>query len=274
MPSKDISIIIRIEGGIADDGMLDVYDAADTISGIARSINIIAHAFGNDEKIRKQGQAAHGSHTYIHSSKKGCFEERIDVRFDEKICSKIGGSIISNAFWDYLSWTWSYTLGEERQPTTPYVRKIAEKKDLFVDEVANVLESPIHDMHKSISRDNNVKVYINRPKVGDILTLNTETLDYVTTREERAEQEYIIGNITRTSVTSHFGRLFSDEENRILSFEFANQDDRRAKDLALRSMREYNQGLDGKFHLKVSKILNARGTVKRYIVHDLLEIRK
>jgi hypothetical protein len=271
---KEISLILRIEGGIADDGLLDVYDAADTISGIARSINIVIHAFSNDEKLRKQGQAAHGAHAFIHSSKKGCFEEQIDIRFDSKVVKKIGSSVITNAFWDYLNWTWSYALGEEREAKTHYVKKVSEKNELFVDEIANILESPLQDMHKSISRDKDIKIYINRPRVGDLLTFNSETLDYVTTREEQTDAEYIVGNITRTSVVSHFGRLFSDEEHRILSFEFANPDDRRAKDLALRSMREFNQGQDGKFNLKVSKIINARGAVKRYVLHDMLEIRK
>jgi hypothetical protein len=42
---KDISALIRIEGGIADDGKIDIYDAAGFINGLARSINIVAHAF-------------------------------------------------------------------------------------------------------------------------------------------------------------------------------------------------------------------------------------
>ncbi len=272
METKELSLVLRIEGGTADEGLLDVYDAADTISGIARAINILTHSFANDEKLRKQGQSAHGARAFIHSSKKGCFEEQIDIHFDGKVVNKIGSSVIKNAFWDYLNWTWSYALGEEREPSTSYVKNVATKKELFVDEIANILESPLQDIHKSITRDKDITIYINRPRIGDILTLNSDTLDYVTTREEQTETEYVTGNITRTSVISHFGRLFSDEENRVLSFEFANPDDRRAKDLALKSMREYNQGRDGKFHLKVSKILNARGAVKRYIVHDLLEI--
>lgn len=274
METKEISLILRIEGGIADEGLLDVYDAADTISGIARSINIVTHAFANDEKLRKQGQGAHGAHAFIHSSKKGCFEEQIDIHFDEKVVRKLGSSVITNAFWDYLNWTWSYALGEEREPSTSYVKKVAAKNEFFVDEIANILESPLQDMHKSITRDKDITIYLNRPRIGDILTLNSDTLDYVTTREEQTETEYIVGNITRTSVVSHFGRLFSNEENRILPFEFANPDDRRAKDLALKSMGEFNQGRHGKFNLKVSKILNARGAVKRYIVHDLLEIHE
>jgi hypothetical protein len=274
METKEVSLILRIEGGIADEGLLDVYDAADTISGVARAINIVTHAFANDEKLRKQGQGAHGAHAFIHSSKKGCFEEQIDIHFEEKVVRKIGSSVITNAFWDYLNWTWSCALGEEREPQTSYVKKIAAKHELFVDEIANILESPLLDMHKSIARDNDIKIYVNRPRIGDLLTLNSDTLDYVAIREVQTETEYILGNVTRTSVISHFGRLFSDQENRVLPFEFANPDDRRAKDLALKSMREFNHGRDGKFHVKVSKILNARGAVKRYIVHDFLEVSK
>ncbi|MFC5398379.1 hypothetical protein, partial [Undibacterium jejuense] len=127
-------------------------------------------------------------------------------------------------------------------------------------------------IHKSIVRDKDVKIFLNRPRVGDIISLNSNTLDYVTTRTERTETEYIVGNVTRVNVLSHFGRLFSDEEGRVVSYELANPDDQRVRGLAIKSMKENNDGNDGKVHLKVSKIVSAQGVVKRYIVHDILEI--
>jgi hypothetical protein len=82
---KELSANVRVEGGIADKGVLDMYDAAGLIHGLARSLNIVAHSFANDEEIRSRANTATGVQTLIHSSKKGCFEEKIDVRFSKKL---------------------------------------------------------------------------------------------------------------------------------------------------------------------------------------------
>lgn len=274
MDVKEVSLILRVEGGVADEGLLDVYDAASTITGLARAVNLVAHAFANNEEVRTKNQSAKGAQAFIHSSKKGCFEEQVDIRFGEKIARKVGGSVLVNAFWDYLSWTLSSSVGVDYEPQTPYVKKLAYKKEkeLFIHEVADALESPMYLIHKAIMSDENVKIFFNRPRVGDALTLGNDTLDYVTVREVQADSEYIVGNITKVNVLSHFGRLFSDEEGKVVSFALAHPDDHRLKGLSLKSMQEHNDGLPGKVHLRVKKVVSANGVVKRYIVEDILEI--
>ncbi|POR72091.1 hypothetical protein BKM30_03660 [Pseudomonas syringae pv. syringae] len=267
-------MILRVEGGVADEGLLDVYDAANTITGLARAVNLVAHAFANNEEVRTKNQSAKGAQAFIHSSKKGCFEEQVDIRFGEKIARKIGATVLVNVFWDYLSWTLSGSVGVDYEPQTPYVKKLASKKEkeLFIHEVADALESPMYLIHKAIMSDENVKIFFNRPRVGDALTLGNDTLDFVTVREVQADSEYIVGNVTKVNVLSHFGRLFSDEEGKVVSFALAHPDDHRLKGLSLKSMQEHNDGLPGKVYLRVKKVVSANGVVKRYIVEDILEI--
>lgn len=272
MDEKDVSIVLRIEGGTADEGLLDIYDAANTIYGLARAVNLVAHSFANAQEVRKKNQNAHGAKAFVHSSKKGCFEEQVDIKFDEKVSQKIGHSVISKSFWDYLSWTWSSAVGIEYEPQTAYVRKISSKHELFIYEISDALEAPMQLLHRAVSKDPSMRIYLNRPRVGDSLELTRETLDYVTTREEGTQTEYIIGNITKVNILSHFGRVFSDEEGRVISYELENPEDHRVRGLALKSMQQHNEGLHGKMHLKVSKVVSAQGVVKRYIMHDILEI--
>lgn len=274
MDVKEVSLILRIEGGVADEGLLDAYDAANTITGLARAVNLVAHAFANNEEVRTKNQSAKGAQAFIHSSKKGCFEEQVDIRFGEKIAQKVGGTVLVNVFWDYLSWTLSSSVGVNYEPQTPYVKKLSSKKEkeLFIHEVADALESPMYLIHKAIMSDENVSIFFNRPRVGDGLTLGSDTLNYVTVREVQANSEYIVGNVTKINVLSHFGRLFSDEEDKVVSFALAHPDDHRLKGLSLKSMQEHNDGLPGKVHLRVRKVMSANGVVKRYIVEDILEI--
>ncbi|GFM90921.1 hypothetical protein PSCICP_08930 [Pseudomonas cichorii] len=116
-------MILRVEGGVADEGLLDVYDAASTITGLARTVNLVAHAFANDEEVRTKNQGAKGAQAFIHSSRKGCFEEQVDIRFGEKIIKKVGASVLVGVFWDYLSWTLSSSVGVYFEPKTSYVKK-------------------------------------------------------------------------------------------------------------------------------------------------------
>lgn len=272
MSSKEIKLTLRVEGGVADEGVLDIYDAAGTIYGLARSVNMVAHSLANDGEVKKKNKIARGVKTVIHSSIKGCFEEQVGIQFEEKFVNSVGPSVFSNVFWDYLRWTWNGAVGIEWEPTTAYVRALAKRKDVLIDEISDALETPMQHLHKSIASDSTVKIFINRPKVSDILTFDKETLDYVTTREESTETEYIVGNITRSNVLSVFGRLFSDEEERVVSFSFADGENRRVRDLAIKSMQEHEKESKGKMNLLVSKVINAHGVVKRYIVHDILEI--
>lgn len=272
MPEKNINLTFRLEGGTADTGMLDIYDAANTIYGLARALNLVAHSFANDDEVRKKNQSATGAQAYISPAQKGCFEEQIEIVFNPKTVAKIGSSVITNAFWDYVAWTWASAIGDEYLPTTPYVRKIADKGDIFIYEISDALETPMQLLHKAIRRDASVVAYLYRPRVGDVLKLTSASLDYVTTREEQTETEYILGNVTRFNVLSHFGRLFSNEEGHVVSFELANPSDQRVRGLAINSMKDHNDGGDGKVHLKVSKVVSAQGVVKRYIVHDILSV--
>ncbi|WP_139795079.1 hypothetical protein [Chromobacterium violaceum] len=271
--SKEATFILRVEGGTADEGLLDAYDAADMILGLARATNLIAHAFCNDEAVRTKNQSAHGAKTFAHPNKKGCFEQQITIVFDDEIVNKIGHSVIINIFWDYMVWAWSYGIGSDYSPVTPYVKKIEadEDKSEFIYAISNRLENSLQAIHRAISRDRRVVIYLNRPRVSDVLMLNADSLDYVSTTNEGVEQDYIVANVTRFNVINSFGRLFSDEEDRVISFEMADEHDRRVRDLALKSMQQYADA-GGKMNMKVSRIVNARGFVKRYVVHDILEI--
>ena len=269
MQQKTVSALFRIEGGPADEGVLDIYDAANTIYGLARALNIVSHAFANDDEIRKRADNAHGAHTYIHSSIKGCFEEKVDIRFEAGRAAKLGPSVLVSNFWDYLLLSWSSAVGVEYQPTTAHVRRSLRKNEDFTYEIADALETPMLHMQKSIARDNDVKIMLNRPKVGDVLTFDTSSLAFVTVRDEKTHKSWISGNVTKFNVLSDFGRLYSDEDERVLSFRLAHPDDQKMRSLAVNSMQEVVQGLPGKLRFEVSPVVSAQGIVKRYIVHSI-----
>lgn len=266
---KDVSALVRVEGGIADEGMLDMYDAASMIHGLARGLNMVAHSFSNSEEIRVRASAAHGVQTFIHSSKKGCFEEQIDIRFSGKIVEKMGHSVIANNFWDYLAYSWSAATGRSSDPASSHLQKVVRADEDFMYDIGDALESAMQDIHKPIVRDNKAKIVLARPRSGDVLELNKATLDFVTTRTEKTKVFELTGNVTRYNVLSDFGRLFSDAEGRVISFKLADPDDNDMKQKVVQSMQDHISGKPGKLKFSVSQVVNSQEQVKRYIVRRI-----
>ena len=124
-------------------------------------------------------------------------------------------------------------------------------------------------LHKALEADRDMVMFLSRPRGDDVIKFTHESLDYVTTREEKTETEYIKGNVTRFNVLSNHGRMYSDIEKRVISF-FIPHDDARLKSLALASMKSKVDGDDGKLYFKVTKIMSAHSVVKRYQVYDIL----
>lgn len=266
---KEVSAIIRVEGGTADDGTLEIYDAATMIHGIARAVNIVAHSFSKNEEIRVKAHNAHGVRTLLHSSKKGCFEEQIDIVFSSKLASKIGRSVISNNFWDYLTYCWAMSVGLDYSPTSSHLRKILEKDADFGYVVGDALESAMLELHKPIARGSEVRIFLARPRVGDMLTLNKDTLAFVNTRTENSALLKFSGNVTRFNVLSDFGRLFSNKENRVVSFKLAEAENNKMQKLVIQSMKDRVEGRGGSLTFSASQVLSSQGLVKRYVVHNI-----
>jgi hypothetical protein len=114
-----------------------------------------------------------------------------------------------------------------------------------------------------------MRIILGRPRAEDLVTFNSDTLDFVTTRDTESEAEYIVGNVTRFNLISSFGRLYSEEEQRVVSFELEKPDDQRVKGLAIDSMKENVQGGHGHVRFLVFRVVSSIGQVKKYIVRDI-----
>lgn len=269
---RELSGVLRIDGGLADEGLLDIYDAADTIYGLARATNIITHAFLNKDQVKSRANSVQGAQTYIQSSLKGCFEEKFDVRFEKYAIENIGSSVLADNFWDYFTWAWNAAIGARFDPQSHNLKKIIERDPELTLVVADALETPMQKLHRAIARDSTVTVTLNRPRVGDKVTLNHNSLAFVSIRDTEAATSYIEGNVTKFNLLSDFGRMYSDLDEKTVSFRLAHTDER-LRSLCIRSMQEMVAGQEGKMKFKVSRVLSGQEIVKRYLVHDILPLR-
>lgn len=263
---KELDFKISYDGGSATDGLLDIYDAGVSIHGLSRSLAITTHAFIHGGEVRRRAERARGAKIYILPPRQGSFEEVVRIVFSNEAASAIGYSVVAAAFWDFLKWTWSAAVGREEDPSTPYVRRIADRKEPFLEEIATVLESPMEDLHRPIDTQSEMTIDIVRPRVGSIVTLDKKTLKYVSTRTESDVIEDVVGNVTKYNILSGFGRFYDDSLRKTVSFDIDQEMGPDEKRLLTWSMDQWSQGNEGKLLFDVIRVLNARDQLKRYRV--------
>ncbi|WP_305907971.1 hypothetical protein Q9L42_012960 [Methylomarinum sp. Ch1-1] len=263
-----ITFAIKYHYGDAEQGRLDMYDAAVSFQGFARALSITAHALLNDGEIRKKGHQIAGGELYINPSRKGSFEQIVTFVITNK--EAIGASIAAAAFYDLIKWTWSKTLEIAYEPETPHVRKLSERIEPFIGEMEEVLEVPLEQAHRPIKKDENVVVTIKRQRIGEVVRLDSSTLEKVSLRVEDATTHNIRGNVTRYNILSGYGRFYDDELDRTVSFKIGDDVSSAQKQLLTWSMHyaQEAQG-EGKLLIDAKRVLTSKGVTKRYLISNI-----
>ena len=260
-----ITFAIKYHYGDAEQGRLDMYDAAVSFQGFSKALSITAHALLNDGEIRRKGHSIQGGELYINPSRKGSFEQIVTFVITNK--EAIGASIAAAAFYDLIKWTWSKTLDLAYQPETAHVRKLSERIEPFIGEMEEVLEVPLEQAHRPIKKNPEMVIALKRQRMGEVVRLDVETLKSVSLRTEAEVTENIKGNVTRYNILSGYGRFYDDALEKTVSFKVEEDVSSTQKKLLTWSM-HYAQETDvgGKILIDAQRILTAKGAVKRYVV--------
>lgn len=264
---KILDIVIRYDGSTADSGQLNLYQAAESLDGIARVVNVIVHAFANDGQIRERLTAPEGAETYLSAAKKGCFEEVVTVVFDRETVEKIKPTVIINNFWDFLTASISAAVGYAYDPGTPMVKKIVEKNETYFEEVAEELENALQRLHRPVKSKGAKTITFARPKSGDVVTLDKDSLKYVSVMDQEQELSYWRGNVTKYNSLSGYGRVYIDEIGETLPFKIDRfKQNISAQRAASASMDDHVNDLGGKRRIGAYAVRNALGNLKRLTI--------
>lgn len=268
--TKTLDVVIRYDGSTADSGQLNLYQAAESLDGIARVVNVIVHAFANDGQIRERLKAPEGAETYLSAAKKGCFEETVTVVFDAETVKKIKPSVIVGNFWDFLTASVSAAIGREYDPNTPMVKKIASKNETFFEELAEELENALQRLHRPIKSHGAHTITFSRPKAGDAVTLDKESLDYVSVMDQERELTYWRGNVTKYNTLTGYGRIYLDEVGETIPFKIDRfKENISAQKAATASMNERVNEEAGKRRVGAYAVRNSLNTLKRLTILEL-----
>jgi hypothetical protein len=214
----ETSIQIQYEGNQADDGRINLYDAAEALKGLASSINIITQSFSNDDKVQTKVPVQKEFKTYFSAAKKGCFDLFIDVKFETKTIQKHGASVVKDKYWDYLIEAFSASTGSEAYNNSTFLKKLLQENEGLFDEMAIAIDSHILNVHRPISNGSAATAKIIRPYVGEKIELNIKTHHYLNTKIRDENITNLSGNVTRHSNISGLGRAYIREFKRIVPY--------------------------------------------------------
>lgn len=263
-----ITFAIAYHYGDAEQGRLDMYDASISFQGFARALSITAHALLNDGEVRRKGNRIEGGELFILPSRKGSFEQLVTFVITNK--EAIGASIAAAAFYDLMKWTWSKVLDFNFEPETPHVRRLADRIEPFIGEMEEALEIPLEQAHRPIKMDDGVIITVKRQRVGEVIRLDSETLQNVSLQTELEPQKDIRGNVTRYNMLSGYGRFYDDVLQRTVSFKIDDQVSSVKKQFLTLSLHhaQQTQGA-GKLLIEAKRTITPRGVVKRYLISDI-----
>ncbi|HJV76224.1 MAG TPA: hypothetical protein VJ654_18535 [Noviherbaspirillum sp.] len=268
---KGAEIVVRYDGSTADSGRLNLYEASESLEGTTRLVNVIVHAFVNNNEVRERLSGPVGADTYLTGAKKGCFEESVEIVFGDAAIKRIKPTVIVPNFWDYFACCVSVAVGREYQPHTAMVRKILnQKKEALFEEIAEEIEGPLQKLHRPIKTKGAKTITFARPKAGDVFTLDKETLEYVSVLEQADKLENWTGNVTKYNSLSGFGRMYVDELGHTLPFRIWRfKENERAHKAAAASLNERVNEEGGKRKIAGFPVYNSLGRIKRIVVQEI-----
>lgn len=265
----DINLKVSYHNGDAEQGRLDLYDASISMQGLAQALTITTHAILNDGAVRRRGDRVEGARIFINPSRKGSFVEILTVAVSDPVAQAFGVSVLSAAFWDVFKWTWAKTLDRDVDPTTPFGKRLAERKEPFIGEIAESLEVPLERVHRPIRQFEDMTIVVQRPKVGEVLRLDRDSMLNVSLTTEPMVTAGILGNVTRYNILSGYGRFFSEEVNHTVSFRLSDNVPYNERELVTWSIDQAQRGQPGRLLIDAQRTVSARGVVKRYLVHQV-----
>ena len=263
----EIKFILKYTGGKADENILDLYDAATSMHGLAKALAITSYSLINDGKVRRRADSIPNVDFYLQPSKKGSFIEIVTIVFQNPAVEVLGTSVLAAAFWDFINFTWKEATGRESQPTEYKTRRLLENNETLPEEISHALEIPLQQLHKPIQRDKNIVIEIKRPRQeAAVVKFNSSTLDYVMSESEPEEVTNIIGNVTKFNILSGIGRFYDDRLGKTVSFHSSTEIDEETKNTLSWSLHHSNQNRTGKIKIVANAIESNSGHLKRYII--------
>ena len=202
---------LRFSGKLIEEKGLELYDGSSSFHGFGKAIQIIVHAYVNNEVVSR-ATALKGAKVYFGSPRRGSVLFDLIVLVEKYPATS---AISAMVFYDFVKYSLTKATGYFKDPPPASITKVT-MDETFFDELAETLEGSLQQAHRAI--DHGVRqVTLERPR-SELVTFNSATSAWVNTRDENPEVEQLTGNITRYNSITGNGRAYIRELERVIPF--------------------------------------------------------
>lgn len=254
---------LRFKGEEVDKDGLDLYDGSASFHGFARALQLVTHAYLNDETVMR-ATALKGGTLSFGSPRRGSILFDIVAKLHRKPKT---GPLNAEAFYDFTRVALARATGDlDAAAQTSYVQQRLIDDEPFFDELGEKLEGSLQQAHRSIDNQE-VVVSLERPR-STLLLFDKETSAWVHTREENPNSQEFRGNMTRFNTQTGNGRAYIKSLKKIIPVRKADGFDEKNKGWLTWSLHGANVASDKELIFSGRRIESATGETKRIILDD------
>lgn len=222
---------LTFHGGLADDHLLDFYDASQAFSGLHRSLALTTHLIINEEIITK-APSLRGAKIYVRPPEKGSFTIVALVGIGASAIYKAGtappdtplGHLISSGYDYVVKNTLGFHVNYDEslgQSLAKHNKRKALPPSKF-DSLCEKIENPIKQMHRPIIGGSKATYGalgpVGNSSVPRIANLDTETFEYVSATKRSDFPITLEGMVSSFNVNTFQGRIYVPAQGRPIPF--------------------------------------------------------
>lgn len=262
----EYNFTIKYNDGLKKFDGIDHYYGSLSLFGMSQIILISLNAIFNKEIIT-QATAAKGFRVVLGTSKKGSWEQALQVVITNQEIVSVVQDLGKNALYDLMKWAFlggvgGYFLnyGKSRKRVRELER---ENDDLHekLDEAMKRAHAPVK--HQGLS----IQVMIGRTVLA---TYDDMTLQFLETEVYDEETHRMSVAISRFNARTGTGRLISDIDSASVPFVPVDKLKKQQNTILANSLVQLTRDVFVPVDVIVSKITDANGYVKRYRLHRVL----
>lgn len=269
-----IPIVVKFEGGEAEDNRLPAYEGSESIRGITRSL-IIPVNYLVEQRVRHQQFKFDDFDLVITATRPGSVEFVYELIFSPAALVVIGGVAtacgqgVKEFITDFTKSTLNRAIGKSATPAIEEAEAEGALKSGDLGALVEAIEPALKSAHRSINNGSQKIIIIQ----GDNNTVNFDARSkkYVNSSSLDKAIRTKLFSVSSYNANSSYGRAFDVDEGRTVPFILESDVDIKTVDAIMSSMRHYafrrfDNGGQSLVAFKYRAILSPDERVKKLIV--------
>lgn len=278
-----IEFELKFDGGLADQGLIEFYDAARALAGFQRSLALTTHLAINGEIIT-QAPYAKGFQIFVPPFQEGSWKTRAMIAVGAAVTLTSAGkdsplghvvtSIYDAVLYNTMGFHADYDKTLQQLYSENNQSSISPEK---LDSLCEKVENSIADMHRPIVISETAKrAQVERcgaqgGAIGPLMS--SITYEYVKQTRREDEESFVDGFVSSYNINTFTGRVYSEHDGRPIPFEL----EEAARNRRIVGMLTRSQHINGqtrfdpaaRVRLHCNKLISPNGKIKRLSVNSV-----